>query len=224
MPHESPQNMTKSQKTVKRLFDAVVALIGMLALWPLCLLLALAIKMSSAGPVVYSQKRIGQYGKPFLCHKFRTMYSGSDRFGSVTTGSDKRVTVIGRILRRFKLDELPQLWNVFVGRMSFVGPRPDVPGYADFLEGEDRCILELRPGITGPASLCFRNEEQILAKVDDPQQYNDQVIWPSKVKINAQYFKKWSFWKDIGYILVTVLPPLNIVLKLISAEENGLIR
>jgi lipopolysaccharide/colanic/teichoic acid biosynthesis glycosyltransferase len=193
----------------------------MLILWPLGLLLAAVIKISSNGPAIYSQRRIGQYGKPFLCYKFRTMYTGSDRFGSVTTGTDKRVTPIGRILRRFKLDELPQLWNVMIGRMSFVGPRPDVPGYADQLDGENRLILELRPGITGPASLYFRNEEEILANVDNPNEYNDKVIWPEKVKINREYLKKWSFWKDIGYILVTVLPIANNVVKLIPTRKNN---
>jgi lipopolysaccharide/colanic/teichoic acid biosynthesis glycosyltransferase len=132
------------------------------------------------------------------------MYTGSDRFGSVTTGVDKRVTPIGRILRKYKLDELPQLWNVFTGTMSFVGPRPDVSGYADKLTGEDRIILSVRPGITGPASLRFRNEEELLAKVDNPQQYNDEVIWPRKVTINREYVEHYSFIKDILYIFATV--------------------
>lgn len=192
----------------------------MLILWPLGLLLAAIIKISSTGPAIYFQKRIGQYGKPFLCYKFRTMYTGSDRFGFVTTGTDKRVTPIGRILRRFKLDELPQLWNVMIGRMSFVGPRPDVPGYADQLLGEDRLILELRPGITGPASLYFRNEEEILAQVDNPVECNDKVIWPEKVKINSEYLKKWSFWKDVGFIVVTVLPVANNFFKLIPTKND----
>jgi lipopolysaccharide/colanic/teichoic acid biosynthesis glycosyltransferase len=213
--------MSPLQKIIKRFFDLVVSLIGMLILWPLGLFLVAMIKMSSIGPAIYSQRRIGQYGKPFLCYKFRTMYAGSDRFGSVTTGTDKRVTPIGRILRKFKLDELPQLWNVMIGRMSFVGPRPDVPGYADLLDGENRLILELRPGITGPASLYFRNEEEILANVDNPKEYNDKVIWPEKVKINREYLKKWSFCKDIGYILVTVLPIANNVFKLIPTRKNN---
>lgn len=212
--------MSQLQKITKRLFDVLVSLIGMLFLWPLGLFLVAIIKITSKGPAIYSQRRIGQCGKPFLCYKFRTMYIGSDRFGSVTTGTDKRVTPVGRVLRRFKLDELPQLWNVMIGRMSFVGPRPDVPGYADILGGDDRRILELRPGITGPASLCFRNEEEILAKVDNPVKYNDEVIWPAKVKINSEYLKKWSFWKDIGYILVTVLPVANNIFKLIPANSE----
>lgn len=130
-------------------------------------------------------------------------------FGSVTTGSDKRVTAIGKILRKYKLDEFPQLYNVLIGRMSFVGPRPDVPGYADLLQGEDRKILELRPGVTGPASLRFRDEEELLAMVENPREYNDKVIWPEKVEINKAYYDNWSFWKDVGYIFETILPRIR---------------
>jgi len=147
------------------------------------------------------------------------MYIGADRFWSVTTGTDKRVTPVGRILRQYKIDEFPQLWNVFIGKMSFVGPRPDVPGYADMLTGDDRRILELRPGITGPASLCFRNEEELLAHADDPKQYNDTVLWPAKVAINIDYCNTWSFWKDIGYIMVTVLPVVDRILHIIPRVE-----
>ncbi len=163
--------MTLLQKSIKRFFDIYFSLLGILLLWPLGLLLAIIIKVSSRGPVLYSQKRIGRLGVPFSCYKFRTMYIGSDRFGSVTTGSDKRITPIGKLLRTYKLDEFPQLWNVLVGKMSFVGPRPDVPGYADTLIGDDRKVLELRPGITGPASIYFRNEETILSKVQNPLEF-----------------------------------------------------
>lgn len=196
--------MTILQKSVKRSFDIVFSLSGLVILSPLVILITLIVKLSSKGPVLYSAPRIGLHGKPFPCHKFRSMYTGSDRFGSVTTGVDKRVTPIGRILRKYKLDELPQLWNVFTGTMSFVGPRPDVSGYADKLTGEDRIILSVRPGITGPASLRFRNEEELLAKVDNPQQYNDEVIWPRKVTINREYVEHYSFIKDILYIFATV--------------------
>jgi lipopolysaccharide/colanic/teichoic acid biosynthesis glycosyltransferase len=196
--------MTISQKLIKRLFDIVVSLLGMVILFPLIVVIALIVKVSSRGPVLYSAPRIGQYGKPFPCHKFRSMYTGSDRFGSVTTGIDKRVTAIGRILRKYKLDELPQLWNVLIGTMSFVGPRPDVSGYADKLTGEDRIILSVRPGITGPASLRFRNEEELLAKMENPIKYNNEVLWPSKVKINREYVEHYSFINDIRYILATV--------------------
>jgi lipopolysaccharide/colanic/teichoic acid biosynthesis glycosyltransferase len=122
----------------------------------------------------------------------------------VTTAGDSRITVSGRWLRRYKIDELPQLWNVLKGDMSLVGPRPDVEGYADRLEGDERIVLSVRPGITGPASLKYRNEEEILASVDDPVRYNDEVIWPDKVKMNMEYIREWSFGKDIGYIVATV--------------------
>jgi lipopolysaccharide/colanic/teichoic acid biosynthesis glycosyltransferase len=134
------------------------------------------------------------------------MTTGADAQGSITTSGDVRITPIGRFLRRFKLDEYPQLWNVLIGNMSFVGPRPDVPGYADRLSGDARRILQLRPGITGPATLYFRNEEELLSSVADPKKYNDEVIWPKKVEMNLQYLDTWGFWKDIGYIFVTVLP------------------
>jgi lipopolysaccharide/colanic/teichoic acid biosynthesis glycosyltransferase len=196
--------MTILQKSAKRMFDIVFSLLGMVILSPLIVIIALFVKISSRGPILYSAPRIGQYGKPFPCHKFRSMYTGADRFGSVTTGIDKRITPVGRILRKYKLDELSQLWNVFSGTMSFVGPRPDVSGYADKLTGDDRIILSVRPGITGPASLRFRNEEELLAKVDNPLLYNDEVLWPSKVKINREYVEQYSFIKDIGYILATV--------------------
>ncbi len=122
-----------------------------------------------------------------------------------TTINDPRVTKIGRFLRKTKLDELPQLWNVLIGDMSLVGPRPDVPGYADKLKGEDRIVLTVRPGITGPASLYFKNEETLLAKQNDPKRYNDEVIWPQKVKINRNYILEYSFKKDLMYIFKTII-------------------
>ena len=140
------------------------------------------------------------------------MYAGSEQKGTITSATDERITPIGRFLRNYKLDEFPQLWNVLIGRMSFVGPRPDVPGYADRLQGEARKILELRPGITGPASLYFRDEEDILAKAENPQEYNDTILWPKKTELNLQYCREWSFWKDIGYILVTIFPSIAMVL------------
>lgn len=197
--------MTIQQRIIKRSFDIVFSLLGLVLLSPFFAIIALIVKISSKGPILYSASRIGLYGKPFHCHKFRSMYTGSDRLGSVTTGVDNRVTLVGRILRKYKLDELPQLWDVFTGTMSFVGPRPDVSGYADKLTAEDRIILLIRPGITGPASLRFRNEEEILAKVENPIKYNDEVLWPQKVKINREYVERYSFVKDISYILATVI-------------------
>lgn len=148
-------------------------------------------------------KRVGKDGKLFTMYKFRSMsqhHSGS----SVSVAGENRITPLGAKLRKYKIDELPELWNVLIGNMSFVGPRPDVPGYADKLEGEDREILKLRPGITGPASLKYRNEEDLLAKQANPQEYNDFVIYPDKVRINLFYLKHYSFMMDIKIIIATV--------------------
>ena len=152
---------------LKWIFDRLMSLIGLLVLWPLLLVVAILIKIKMpGGPVIFKQKRVGRHGKLFTMHKFRTMtvsHSGS----SVSVAGETRITPLGAVLRKYKLDELPELWDVFVGKMSFVGPRPDVPGYADQLQGEDRKILELRPGITGPASLKYRDEEEMIADFVD---------------------------------------------------------
>ncbi len=205
-------------KCCKRLVDITAAGIGLVVLSPLIAVIALLVRLSSPGPVLYGQIRIGRQAKPFRCLKFRTMVTGADRQGSVTTATDCRITPLGHFLRRYKLDELPQLWHVLIGDMSLVGPRPDVPGYADRLAGEERLILEVRPGITGPATLAFRNEGELLEKSGDPVYYNDHVIYPIKTRINLAYVRNWSFWKDIGYILVTVLPPLDRWLKLVPRD------
>lgn len=188
----------------KWLFDRVMSLVGLIVLSPLLLIVALLIQLKMpGGPVLFRQKRVGKDGKLFTMVKFRSM-SVSHGGSSVSVAGESRITPLGAKLRKYKLDELPELWNVLVGDMSFVGPRPDVPGYADKLVGEDRVILKLRPGITGPASLKYRNEEELLAGVDDPQAYNDTVIFPDKVRINKEYYYNWSFRKDIRYILQTV--------------------
>lgn len=189
----------------KWLFDRVFSLIGLILLSPLFVVVAILIcvKMSD-GPILFKQIRVGRYGKPFTLYKFRSMVV--DHTGSnVSVAGEARITPLGAKLRKYKLDELPQLWNVFIGDMSFVGPRPDVPGYADKLEGEESVILKLRPGITGPASLKYKNEEELLASVADPVKYNDEVIFPDKVKINMQYYYHWSFWGDIKYIAKTIV-------------------
>lgn len=188
----------------KFLFDRVLALVGLVALSPVLLVVALLIRIRTPhGPVLFRQVRIGKDGKPFSLVKFRTM--AEDQAGdTVTVAGDPRITPLGAKLRRFKIDELPELWNVLVGDMSFVGPRPDVPGYADQLEGEDREILQLRPGITGPASLKYRNEEELLASVDDPQRYNDEILFPDKVRINRYYLHNSSLRTDLKLILATV--------------------
>lgn len=155
------------------------------------------------GPAIFTQKRVGKDGKLFTMYKFRSMsqhHSGS----SVSVAGESRITPLGAKLRKYKIDELPELWNVLIGNMSFVGPRPDVPGYADKLEGEDRDILKLRPGITGPASLKYRNEEELLAKQANPQEYNDNIIYPDKVKINLYYLHHYSFIMDLKMIIATV--------------------
>jgi lipopolysaccharide/colanic/teichoic acid biosynthesis glycosyltransferase len=214
--------MTPFQSFVKRSFDGVASAAGLVVLSPCFAVLCPLVKLSSPGPVFFRQPRVGRSGKPFTAFKFRTMYVGADKEGPVTTADDPRITPLGRCLRKFKLDELPQLWNVLLGRMSFVGPRPDVPGYADWLTGDDRTILDLRPGITGPATLYFRYEGELLAKVNGPKLFNDTVLWPIKVRMNLEYLRKWSFWKDIGYILITVLPPLNRLLKLVPDSPHEL--
>ncbi len=204
---------------LKWIFDRLVALIGLLVLWPVLLIVAILVKVKMpGGPVFFVQKRVGKDGKLFNCHKFRSMtvkHSGS----TVSVAGDSRITPFGATLRHYKLDELPGLWDVLIGKMSFVGPRPDVPGYADKLVGDDRDVLKLRPGITGPATLKYRLEDEMISeyvaqkqKAGDnrPMQeiaveYNDTVIYPDKVRLNCYYYQHYSFIKDIQMILCTVL-------------------
>ena len=188
----------------KFLFDRVFALLGLVFLSPVLLVVALLIRFKMPdGPALFRQERIGRFGKPFRLVKFRSM-AGNQTGETVTVAGDPRITPLGAKLRRFKLDELPELWNVLVGDMSFVGPRPDVPGYADALTGDDREILRLSPGITGPATLKYRNEEELLASVEDPKRYNDEVIFPDKVRINRYYLHHPSFLMDVRMILATL--------------------
>ena len=190
---------------LKLIFDKVVSFLGLLFLWPVLIVVAVLIKIKMpGGSVLFKQQRVGQNGKLFTMVKFRSMivnHSGS----TVSVAGESRITPLGAKLRKYKLDELPELWNVLKGDMSFVGPRPDVPGYADKLEGEDRRILELKPGITGPASLKYRNEEELLALQSNPKEYNDTVIYPDKIKINLYYYRNYSFVTDIKIIFCTVL-------------------
>lgn len=189
---------------IKYLFDRSMALIGLICLWPVLLVVAILIKVKMpGGPVLFTQHRIGKDGKLFTMYKFRSMtmsHSGS----SISVAGESRITPLGAVLRKYKLDELPELWDVLIGDMSFVGPRPDVPGYADSLQGEDRLILKLRPGITGPASLKYANEEEILATVNDPIKYNDEIIFPDKVRINLNYYYHHTFLGDIKLIFQTI--------------------
>ena len=209
---------------LKYIFDRLVSFIGLLFLWPVLLVVAILIKIKMpGGPAFFVQKRVGKGGKLFSCHKFRTMtvkHNGS----TVSVAGDSRITPLGAKLRHYKLDELPGLWDVLIGNMSFVGPRPDVPGYADKLQGDDRDVLKLRPGITGPATLKYRLEDEYLAnarklvanlnvnldmdKMSDQEVavwYNDNVIYPDKVRLNCYYYRHYSFIKDIQMILCTVL-------------------
>ena len=217
---------------LKWIFDRVVAFVGLLFLWPVILVTAILVKIKMpGGPAFFVQKRVGKDGKLFDCHKFPSMtvkHSGS----SVSVAGDNRITPFGAKLRHYKIDELPGLWDVLIGNMSFVGPRPDVPGYADKLTGVDRDVLKLRPGITGPATLKYRLEDEMIAgfvedikagrneqvksfsnlpdfsKMSDQEiavWYNDNVIYPDKVRLNCYYYRHYSFIKDIEMILATVL-------------------
>ena len=204
---------------LKWIFDRLVSLIGLLLLWPILLIVAILVKVKMpGGPAFFVQKRVGKDGKLFDCHKFRTMtvkHNGS----TVSVAGDSRITPFGATLRHYKIDELPGLWDVFIGNMSFVGPRPDVPGYADKLQGDDRDVLKLRPGITGPATLKYRLEDEMISdyvvqkqKEGDTRpmqeiavEYNDKVIYPDKVRINRYYLHHYSFIKDIQMIFCTVL-------------------
>lgn len=189
----------------KFIFDRGAALFGLISLSPVLLIVAILIRVKMpGGPVIFTQNRVGQHGKLFTMYKFRSM-TVSHNGSTVSVKGESRITPLGANLRKYKLDELPELWNVLIGDMSFVGPRPDVPGYADKLEGDDRRMLLLKPGITGPASLKYRNEEELLAEQENPKKYNDEVLFPDKVRINIEYLDNWSFWNDIKIIIYTVL-------------------
>lgn len=204
---------------LKWLFDRIVSFVGLLFLWPVLLVVAIMVKVKMpGGPALFCQKRVGKDGKLFTCHKFRSMtvaHNGS----TVSVAGESRITPFGATLRHYKLDELPGLWDVLIGNMSFVGPRPDVPGYADKLEGDDRVVLKLRPGITGPATLKYRLEDEMINEYVAKRQaegdkrpmqeiaveYNDNVIYPDKVRLNKYYYERYSFLKDIQMIFATVL-------------------
>ncbi len=188
---------------LKAIFDRVMAAAGLLILLPVLVVVAMLVRVTMpGGPVIFKQKRVGRGGRLFTIYKFRSMTVGHGG-SSVSVAGESRITPLGVALRRCKLDELPELWNVLIGDMSFVGPRPDVPGYADTLTGDDREVLI--PGIPGPVTLKYRNEEELLARQADPQRYNDEVIFPDKVRINCYYLHHYSFIKDIQMIFCTVL-------------------
>lgn len=214
---------------LKYTFDRLMSLIGLLILWPVLFIVAVMVKIKMpGGPAFFVQKRVGKDGRLFDCHKFRTMIAspqpspegkGATGWSTVSVAGDSRITPFGATLRHYKLDELPGLWDVMIGNMSFVGPRPDVPGYADQLKGDDRRVLKLRPGITGPATLKYRLEDEMISeyvvqkqkegdvrdKQEIAEEYNDQVIYPDKVRLNLYYLDHYSFIKDIQMIICTVL-------------------
>jgi len=189
----------------KYIFDFIFASIGLFLIWWIIFLAWLIASLETKSNGFFLQKRVGRGGKLFYVIKIKTMKKIEGIDTTITASNDIRITKSGGFFRKMKIDELPQLINIIFGDMSFVGPRPDVEGYADKLEGDDRIILTIRPGITGPASIKYKNEEEILAKQKNPKQYNDTIIWPDKVKINREYIQTWSLKKDIKYILQTVI-------------------
>ncbi len=188
----------------KRLFDIIFSLLGLIFLLPLFIIVSILIKVDSSGPIFFLQERVGLYGKYFKIIKFRSMKVNHNDSLTITLKNDKRITRIGRKLRKYKIDEIPELINVLIGDMSFVGPRPDVPGYTDLLKGNDRNILKLRPGITSSASIKYSNEEQLLLEQEDPIAYNKDVIFPDKVKMNLNYYENNNIWIDFKIIFATL--------------------
>lgn len=193
--------MTQQQLWFKRLFDLLLALLLFIPVVILTLLLFLLCTLDTKSNGLFVQERVGQFGKIFNMFKLRTLKPGKHVLGQL----DADASAYGRWLRRYKLDELPQLWHVLTGDMSFVGPRPDVVGFADVLEGEERIILTVKPGITGPATLKYKNEEWLLSRQAEPEVYNRTVIWPDKVEINKKYVKNWSFYLDLTYIIKSII-------------------
>jgi len=201
---ESIQGLKPWQARIKRVFDFSLGLLGLILVGWLIPLMALLARLDTRQSGFFRQERIGYQGKPFQVIKIRTMRPVEGVTTTATQASDPRITGVGRFLRRTKLDELPQLISIVLGEMSFVGPRPDVPGFADRLQGHDRLLLAVRPGITGPATLKYRHEEALLAEQPDPDLYSRQVLFPEKVKVNVAYVENWSFTKDLLYIWKTV--------------------
>jgi len=196
--------LTPADKVQKRLFDIALSVVGICIAWGIMLVAWIIASFETRSNGLFMQKRIGKDAKPFDIFKIKTMKSIEGKKSTVTISSDVRITKSGKFFRRWKIDELPQLFNVLFGDMSFVGPRPDVSGFADMLEGADKVLLSIRPGITGPASLKYKNEETLLSQEKDPELYNREIIWPDKVKINLAYIETWSLKKDIIYIIRSI--------------------
>ena len=199
-----PAGLSSTQRLMKRTLDIVVSFCGLLLFSPVIVVGWILSTISTRKNGFFVHQRIGLHGKKFPMVKLRSMRDVPGVTTTNTARNDVRITRIGRLLRQLKVDELPQLANVLVGHMSLVGPRPDVEGYTDQLEGDDRVLLTIRPGITGPASLTYRHEEKILERASDPEAYNDNVLWPRKVEINCEYIRDWSFAADVGYLWQTV--------------------
>lgn len=197
--------LSATNKFQKRVFDIILSVVGICLTWWIMLLAWIIASVETKSNGLFMQERIGKEGKLFLVFKIKTMKLIEGLDSTVTTSKDSRITKSGTFFRKTKIDELPQLFNVLLGTMSFVGPRPDVPGFADKLEGDDRVILELAPGITGPSSLKYKDEEELLSKESDPEGYNREVIWPDKVAINKMYLKNWTLKKDIEYVVKTIV-------------------
>ena len=194
-----------SQKRLKRIFDFSLSIFGLFFLWWVILIAWLLASIDTKKNGFFLQERIGRHSTRFKIIKIRTMLSSDFISTTVTSVDDARITNLGKLFRKFKIDELPQLINIFLGHMSFVGPRPDVPGFADCLREDDQTILSVRPGITGPASIKYKDEELLLSKQSNPEEYNMKVIWPDKVKINKQYIEEYSFLNDLSYIWITIV-------------------
>lgn len=199
------EGLGKGQAAIKRTFDLLMSIIGLLLSSWLIFLAWLAASLETKSNGFFVQERVGKDGQLFRVVKIKTMCPNQKVNTTVTRSGDPRITPLGRFFRKTKIDELPQLWNILKGDMSFVGPRPDVPGFADSLKGEERRLLTLRPGITGPATLKYRNEEELLAAAHDAEAYNRDIIWPDKVSINLEYIQDWSLAKDLRYIWKTII-------------------
>lgn len=197
--------MGRRDIVIKRTFDITLSTIGLLATFWLIGIAWILASIDTGRNGLFEQPRVGRDGRIFRILKIRTMRESRDVATSVTTADDPRITRLGRLWRRTKIDELPQLFNILIGDMSFVGPRPDVPGFADRLTGDDRIILLVRPGLTGPATLKYRNEEKLLGSMDDPERYNREVLYPDKVRVNREYVRNYSFRKDLCYIYMTLI-------------------
>jgi lipopolysaccharide/colanic/teichoic acid biosynthesis glycosyltransferase len=196
--------LSPRQRALKRSVDLSVAIIGLVLTWWLILLTVLVATIETRASGLFVQRRVGREGRLFPLCKVRTMHVRSEEAGSWTVAGDARMTRSGAIMRRFKLDELPQLINVLIGHMSLVGPRPDVPGFADELTGDDRVLLTVRPGITGPATVYYRNEEELLADQQDPERYNRDVLFPAKTAMNRRYLEQYSLRADVRLLLATI--------------------